>query len=506
MSISLSQVLQRVVIDDGTGGAKPMRERVFAVLKVHFEAALDQELERPIGLFISEAARRARKEVRTVQLAMTEAAQLGLIKRVRGIGYLGKKAPWLVLPHPVLILAAQETRPYQGARLVFPRAWNDTSLLHEVQKMQVQKTQGKRFCEHSPPPLSANASREHGALAGLPSAPSGGGGAVLPLAASPQQEAPRKSGSGGETHDHSIPLAKPVSEKVIQKFGHGAGGDAYWSWVQTGCARVGWAGQIRFVQQRRRIKDGERGGQFGERVVSLANAKTGAAATLFDAATTRGDIEVTFQAVDALHPLLLVDDLDATGVELLRTLVPAALVETSPGNYQATVVAPRLLTRAERLAAQHTLAQRLDADDCATSSTQLRRFPGSKNAKPSLPAPFFARLVGEPGVGVVMSVEFLAELLASAGATTTVQRSQGEHGTRALGALGDSELDFGWVLQQIKTRPGVSDGQLELELAARAACRNRHGDGSNEGAPGHVKYAKRTVASARRVLLLRRAA
>ncbi len=89
----------------------------------------------------------------------------------------------------------------------------------------------------------------------------------------------------------------------------------------------------------------------------------------------------------ALHPgVVLIDDLDAVGVQMLEDdgLPASVVVETSPSNFQAWVrlAADGQMSRHEAIAGARELASRYGGDPKAVSATQPGRLPGFTNRKP----------------------------------------------------------------------------------------------------------------------------
>jgi hypothetical protein len=197
---------------------------------------------------------------------------------------------------------------------------------------------------------------------------------------------------------------------------------------------------------------------------------------------------VTFAAADAYHPLLLVDDLTESALVAVLDRFPGAAVETSPGNFQATLVASRPLANAERLAVQRELARRFGGDSGATGGMQLRRVPGSLNYKPTLAKPFAARLFGEPEVGVV-GATMLAELLAGAAAEQTASSGAVQAPREARLGADESRDDFVWVMGELRRFRGARGEALVLALTDRAVARHKYG-GDRAAV---LEYARRTV-------------
>lgn len=81
----------------------------------------------------------------------------------------------------------------------------------------------------------------------------------------------------------------------------------------------------------------------------------------------------------------LLDDMDRTGVERLHAegFTPSALVETSPGNFQAWLKHSQSLEGRVATLAAHTLAKRFGADPSAAGWMRYGRLPGFTNRKPA---------------------------------------------------------------------------------------------------------------------------
>lgn len=85
------------------------------------------------------------------------------------------------------------------------------------------------------------------------------------------------------------------------------------------------------------------------------------------------------------HSLVLLDDLKKDALERLKAdgLVPAAAIETSPGNYQAWVkLADRPIGPDGRREVARDLAQRYGADMASADSRHYGRLAGFTNRKP----------------------------------------------------------------------------------------------------------------------------
>lgn len=84
------------------------------------------------------------------------------------------------------------------------------------------------------------------------------------------------------------------------------------------------------------------------------------------------------------HGLALIDDLSAAAVDRMRRegFQPAALVETSPGNFQAWLKHGQTLTTEESTAAARLLAERFEADLNSADWRHFGRLAGFTNRKP----------------------------------------------------------------------------------------------------------------------------
>ena len=102
-------------------------------------------------------------------------------------------------------------------------------------------------------------------------------------------------------------------------------------------------------------------------------------------------------------PYTLLDDLSAITLARLTPegCAPAAVVETSPGNYQAWLRHAQPLSKALGTLAAKTLAERFDADTSAADWRRFGRAPGFTNRKPQYRTPRglypFACLISHTG-------------------------------------------------------------------------------------------------------------
>lgn len=292
----------------------------------------------------------------------------------------------------------------------------------------------------------------------------------------------------------------------------------YWRWIDAGCMTMGATLPINVVGQKRRTSDGERGGQlpiWGGSIANTKNAGYEMQKSAESAATWK--CEATFNIPREVHPLLLVDDVS---LENLKKLPDAcAVIETSPDNFQATLIAPRQLTMQERKFAQFALIKLVDGDPGANSCNQLRRFPGSLNNKSGLDKAFVSR-IHHLSASQTLSVDELNHLLglgktlakistegASANgyiAAAPSEPSMSVGSTQAANELvtgktnssnsdqSASGQDFRFACDELKR--GATSSSVISAIAIRAGQRRKNGKPLGDGA--HVVYAQRTVRNA----------
>lgn len=570
MSIALSAVLQRVFVrDPNTGENIWLPERVHAVLRVVFDQVLDQEPERPVYLFVQEIGRRCRKSVRTVQTALRESEALGLIKRIRiNAGRLEHGAAparqinstWPILVHWAAIQASKNKHPHHGpdlkkpiAQLVYPQPWSGTETFGGAifagasfagKKGEEKKTttpRGKLRTVPGTKPCPPERARGQGFKAAgvgrpaLPSAACGRGGSgdsklivdfgVVEQMNLNQDQMPMLGWAGRAA---SVVNLADFVQRGRQKFSEPEPmarepqDNRYWGWLRASAAAAGWAekqegqwagsraGDLRFVLQERKKTTGERGATLLPLVVTLSDAAAGAEAALKNAAreVKRGrKIEAVFQPVGET-PLLLIDDLKPEHVQLFSGWRGVAIFETSPGNLQASLMAPRPLKIWEALAAHRALARRCGLTLAAVSATHLRRFGGSVNNKKALSSPFATRLFCDPVDGT-MTAEQLADLFAEDAAhvadpltkTAAVPKPKNESGapvfpakkTRSVAGADDSGSadDWRWLMQKMDRVGGQNREQLVAALVDRAGERSRQFKRADHS--DHLRYAEWTV-------------
>lgn len=562
--IELSQVLQRVRIVATDRDGHPVERRlpigVRHVMDKLGAAVIREHEHRPILISTRELARRIGHddaEAKSTRRGLQTAERLGLIRRQPPVNQLGAHAPWPIWLHPALLAASKSSRAWAGGTIVYPRDWTDADpgkppSVHLVTRpafsappavlagRKVTKTR-----DHSPPPARVDAAAVPGGGTcpgpilvinsdglGFP-APTGGGGS-----GDRQQTTGGDMGSsidGGGEFEFG-PGARVRSLAALAAFAGGRArqqaparpseGCAYWAWLVASASAAGWrqkgdgwtgakSGDLKFVMQARRKSDGLRGGPFRPTVVRLSDAATGATTALdmAEALARHGRLpEPTFCALGDT-PLLLVDDLTPDHLELFSGWQGVAVIETSPGSLQASMMAPRPLRSFEALAANRALARRCGLTFAAVQQGQLRRFVGSVNHKPGLLAPFVSRLFCEPVVGTI-SEQQLAELLADEAAhaaadntpvaaqrTVRMPTPASDSGASTPSATRvrddasrdhtGSGQDWAWVMLELGRVGGGNRGRLVAALEKRAGARRRQGKPPSD--PDHLRYAELTV-------------
>lgn len=117
------------------------------------------------------------------------------------------------------------------------------------------------------------------------------------------------------------------------------------------------------------------------------------------------------------HNLSLVDDLSRDSVMAMKQagFTPAAVLETSPGNFQVWLKHPEVLSREMGTAAARKLAERFGGDSGAADWRHFGRLAGFTNRKEKYCHPEtglhpFVKLMEASGVGYREGNRFLAEV------------------------------------------------------------------------------------------------
>lgn len=293
---------------------------------------------------------------------------------------------------------------------------------------------------------------------------------------------------------------------------------AYWNFIRAGFKSIDFSASLTTAVQYRRLRDGARGGPQPNRSrnVRLNYVEFEAAKVVQYA--QKESLEVTFRVDSPEHPLLLIDDLGAEALDLLPDA--CAILETSPGNYQATLIAPRKLSGKEFLLVEDGLLAMLGSGDKgAKGIRQLRRFPGSINNKPGLTTAFVTRVERISG-RLTLTLNELDELIdagekirgfyeydgkASAAAEIVLSASVvsvedtsalNSQSVKSQGGTNDqsaSGRDFGKSIELI--RKGWDDASIIQQIEISAG--NRMKNGHAHGHPSHISYARETVSRAR---------
>lgn len=463
----IDRVLQRVRhLREGAADAalKPLSASVGAVMGVIGLALQAKTVAQGVGLYVEEIAKRAFKCHRATQEALKKAECLGLIRRVRQPGSkVGDQLPWRIFVHPLVIAEAYKKDAHRGDILVFPRAWDDLSKGLQAAVPLASSTSmnaDDRAVPKSVP--AANGQRKRAAIAsGRASTP------ALPIVA----------------------LDIIEIERALV---------TYFAWVIGASLCAGHEPNFQVLGQRRK-RDGERGGTFipcglAAEIPASEVVQSATAAVQWSA---NERVELTYRLGGEAHPLLLLDDVTAEA--LTRLPWPGAVIESSPGNFQVTLIADRSLSPQERLLAQRGLQRHANADKAAVSSAQLRRMPGSINGKRELDRVFVARLhsvpTAAPATGLGSLVDsFIAAGRDRGGTEKTSDRKSNKQvdGVQDAGVSKDqSAADFGWLMHQLTRKVQRAEDVLVAELAAKAGARSRHGQPREH--LEHLAYAKKTL-------------
>lgn len=493
MCISVKQVMQRVMVRQPDGAVVKPGHHIISVLGEIGLAALCDHLHEPTLIGAREIARRIGKEsceAKSVRRAINKCVAYGILRRESPPAEdFRANRPWPVWFHPAIIEASQASKPWNGPDIIFPRAWTDVMVFGT--------------CTHLNPLVESKPTDECYFAANKIHRPAAG------VFNSKKMEQPTSAAFYFDGNDlNNVGLPDP---SVLNEFD----ATAFWRWIADGLCNSRWEGWLSLYGQRRK-KDGQRGGTFTlaqvmvekESIADVLGPQLESASLCAIAAATsrspkRGPlIEVVFKLDTLPHPLLLVDDVTlTTAMEELKALPGVALVETSPGCYQASIMMREPLSAAQLVQAQRGFAQLYGGDAGAVGRQQLRRPPGSMNQKRSLAQPFAAI------VRCLNGGQFPADLLDKAMAcgqqferdNSTSVREYGS-GARRVG-IDDSESakDFGFVTEQLTTRgTRMTHSQIINQVARRAGERRRHG--FKPGDVRHYKYAVRTLLSALRKL------
>ena len=148
------------------------------------------------------------------------------------------------------------------------------------------------------------------------------------------------------------------------------------------------------------------------------------------------------------HNLSLVDDLSADAVKRMKAagFAPAAIVETSPGNFQAWLKHPRELPREFSTLAARKLAEEFGGDRGAADWRHFGRLSGYTNRKPKYMSESglfpFVRLIEASGVAYSEGERFIATISAQRDIDLRTRECQNSRPTAATRNSSKSIDDF----------------------------------------------------------------
>lgn len=131
------------------------------------------------------------------------------------------------------------------------------------------------------------------------------------------------------------------------------------------------------------------------------------------------------------HDLSLVDDLNADAVKRMKAtgFAPAAVVETSPGNFQAWLKHPHQLPRESSTVAARKLAVEFGGDRGAADWRHFGRLAGFTNRKPKYMTANglfpFVRLIEAPGIAYPEGERFAAAISAQREVDVRIREQHG---------------------------------------------------------------------------------
>lgn len=168
------------------------------------------------------------------------------------------------------------------------------------------------------------------------------------------------------------------------------------------------------------------------------------------------------------HRFTVLDDLSDAALARLAPdgFGPCAVVETSPGNFQAWLRHPEVLPKLLGTLAAQTLAARYGADPSAADWRRFGRLPGFTNCKPKHRRPDgffpFVRLRSHTGKVYLNAESFMAEI-----ATLHQERERKQEVRRQLQVLSPRRgLRFPSLsLERFRTSPKYHDRPAAADLA-----------------------------------------
>lgn len=266
--------------------------------------------------------------------------------------------------------------------------------------------------------------------------------------------------------------------------------------------------QVTLDFQARLIK-GERAGQRGGRLWAALGGDARVATDVATTAAARVDVMANWLggrgkkrlegvmqvAGGGDHHVLLMDDLDAQTLAVAGDWWAGAMmaIETSLGNHQAFLLAPRDFDRDTRTRLQQALATRFGGDANATGGAQLHRYPGSVNHKNG--EAWVTRLVMLRGAETADASAQIDELLKSSQVPAGALGRQHASSARTVGggtggAHDNSRAAFIEAIRWLSR--GVPPEKTAVHLATNYNPEGKH----SRGKDGGIKWARHTVHAA----------
>lgn len=215
------------------------------------------------------------------------------------------------------------------------------------------------------------------------------------------------------------------------------------------------------------------------------------------------------------HNLSLVDDLSAGGIaEMIRSgFAPAAVVETSPGNFQAWMKHPEQLPKELGTAAARALAEKFGGDRGAADWRHFGRLSGFTNRKSRYCDAAtglypFVRLVQATGATYPAAKQFLTEIRAQLERRQRIEQERqmasssaahcGLSGRRRVKAIDDFRVDprygaDGTRIDLAYAIYALSHGASKTEIEAALRTRDLSHKGSEKR---QADYVERTITKA----------
>lgn len=488
MSTQLQQVLQRLYLISPTGKIYRPRERVLAVLNVIAGAIKHDAPERGAWLTISAISARCKKGRRTVQMAIKEATNDGVLRIATSTKSSGKQAPSFYYINSKLCDASEKAKPFLGEMISYmsrmepskPQGGNVVSRTARA-KLQHQKIAAKSIVGTE----KTGVQLLHPKYIGVTPA---GGAPTQRFAWLKRLEEPRVAsaarplgGAGG------VPV--PTREDLVTLFGPDA--IAFFEWLS-------FSGVTLRVDYQVRLKSADRRGAPLAMAITKKNWRHNARTALeglFLLAKALGQPRAKSPGKTKLegvvagvgdHPILLVDDLTLESSKELELWWPGpmALIETSQCNFQALLISSRSLTAGERLSAQRALAQKFDGDTKAITGTQLHRYPGSMNYKQGKSWRTKLAFVRQAERDVTNQLLELLEIKPTPQTQIGGQKSANQKSDKSAEA-------FRWTLANLRLR--VPEARIIEGLKSEYNPDGKHSRGGDHG----LAWAQRTLRAAR---------